>query len=44
MAKGYQAIAASEPERVRLIDADETVEVVSAAVWDQVEPLITARV
>jgi dTMP kinase len=44
VAKGYQAIAASEPERVRLIDADETVEVVSAAVWEQVEPLLTARV
>lgn len=44
VARGYRAIAASEPERVRLVDADETVEVVSAAVWEQVEPLITTRV
>jgi dTMP kinase len=36
--KGYLAIAAAEPSRVRLIDATQTVETVSAEVWQAVAP------
>jgi dTMP kinase len=39
VASGYEAIAAAEPERVRMIDATATVEAVGAAVWKVVEPL-----
>ena len=39
-AKGYQTIAAAEPERVRIIDASGTVPEVSARVWKLIEPLI----
>jgi dTMP kinase len=42
-AKGYQAIAAAEPERVRILDAAGTLEEVSARVWNLVEPLIRKR-
>jgi dTMP kinase len=40
VAKGYQAIAATEPERVRIVDADGTVDEVSAAIWKLVEPRV----
>jgi dTMP kinase len=40
VAKGYQAIAATELERVRIVDADGTVDEVSAAIWKLVEPRI----
>ena len=36
--KGYLAIAAGEPQRVRLIDAERGVEAVSQAVWRAVWP------
>lgn len=39
-AKGYQTIAAAEPERVRIIDASGTVPEVSARVWKLIEPLV----
>lgn len=42
-AKGYQAIAAAEPERVRIVDAAGTVSEVSARVWKLVEPLVRKR-
>jgi dTMP kinase len=42
-AKGYQAIAAAEPERVRILDAAGTLEEVSARIWNLVEPLIRKR-
>ena len=38
--KGYQAIAASEPRRVRTIAAEGNVTVVAANVWRAVEPLL----
>lgn len=38
--KGYRAIAAAEPDRVRVIDASQSVEHVAAAVWSQVEPRV----
>ena len=38
--KGYRAIAAAEPERVKLIDAVDTVEGVTAKIWKEVKPLV----
>jgi dTMP kinase len=38
--KGYHAIAAAEPKRVRVIDATQSVEVVRARIWDLVAPLV----
>ena len=38
--KGYEAIAAAEPERVRVVDAGGTIEVVCAKVWEQVQPVL----
>jgi dTMP kinase len=40
-AKGYQAIAAAEPERVRMVDAKGTVPEVSARIWKLIEPLVS---
>jgi dTMP kinase len=40
VAKGYQAIAAAEPQRVRSIDAGGSVEAVSASIWTLVEALL----
>jgi dTMP kinase len=39
-AKGYQAIAAAEPERVRIVDASGTVPEVGARIWKMVEALV----
>ena len=39
-AKGYQAIAAAEPNRIRTVDADGTVKQISDRVWKLVEPLV----
>ena len=39
-AKGYQAIAAAEPERVRIVDASGTVPEVGARIWKMVETLM----
>jgi dTMP kinase len=39
-AKGYQAIAAAEPERVRIVDAGGSVSEVSARIWKLIEPLV----
>lgn len=38
--QGYQAIAAAEPNRIRQVDGGGTADAVSAAVWEQVEPLL----
>jgi dTMP kinase len=38
--RGYAAIAAAEPKRVKVIHADRSVEAVSAAVWEAVAPLL----
>jgi len=38
--KGYRAIAAADPKRVRLIDATQSIESVSARIWEEVQPLL----
>ena len=38
--QGFDAIAVSEPARVKVIDATLSIEEVSAAVWHAVEPLL----
>ena len=40
VAKGYEAIAIAEPDRVRIVDADGTVQEISARIWKLVEPLL----
>ena len=40
VAKGYQAIAAAEPQRIRQIDANGPSERIEAAIWSLVEPLL----
>lgn len=40
VAKGYRAIAAAEPKRVFLIDAEREVSTVEAEIWKAVEPLV----
>ena len=40
VAKGYQAIAAAEPERVREIDATGTPQQIEAAIWREVSTLL----
>jgi dTMP kinase len=42
VAKGYQAIAASEPQRVKSIAASDTVNAVAANIWRTVAPLLRA--
>lgn len=42
VARGYQAIAANEPRRVKSIPASGPVEAVAANVWRTVEPLLKA--
>jgi dTMP kinase len=44
VAKGYQAIAAAEPERIRKLDAAGTVEQTRMAIWKIVEPLLAGRI
>jgi dTMP kinase len=38
--KGYHAIAAAEPQRIRWIDATSSKENVSAKIWESVSPLL----
>ena len=38
VARGYQAIAASEPHRVKTIEATGKVEAIAAVIWKLVEP------
>jgi dTMP kinase len=38
--QGFQRIASAEPKRVRVIDATQSIEAVSAAVWKWVQPLL----
>jgi dTMP kinase len=40
VARGYQAIAAAEPQRVKAIEASGKVEAIAAAIWKLVEPLV----
>jgi thymidylate kinase len=39
-AKGYQAIAAAEPNRVKPVDANGTLNQISSRIWKLVEPLV----
>ncbi len=39
--RGFQAVAAAAPSRVKVIDATQSVESVSNAIWNAVQPLIT---
>jgi dTMP kinase len=39
-AKGYQAIAAADPKRVRPVDANGSVDEISERIWKLVEPLV----
>jgi len=41
VARGYQAIAAAEPQRVRVIQAIGTTDSIEAAIWKTVEPLLS---
>src|SRR5262249_6785904 len=40
VAKGYAAVAAAEPRRIRRVDATVSVEQLQQAVWKLVEPLL----
>ncbi|PWU18404.1 MAG: dTMP kinase [Verrucomicrobia bacterium] len=40
VAHGYEAIAAAEPERVKVIDASADVQQMHASIWRSVEPLL----
>ena len=40
VAKGFTALLACEPERVWLVDGSPAVELVSAAIWELVEPIL----
>jgi dTMP kinase len=43
VAQGYQAIAAAEPKRVKLIDGSGSVQAIEAEIWKLVEPLLRGR-
>ena len=38
--QGFKTIAAAEPRRIRIIDATQSIEVVSGKIWDKVAPLL----
>jgi len=40
VAKGYEAIAAAEPSRVRVVDASGSLESVCLKIWQHVQPLL----
>jgi dTMP kinase len=40
VAKGYEAIAAAEPARVRVVDASGSVDSVCLKIWEQVQPVL----
>jgi len=44
VAEGYQAIAAAEPKRVRVIDGGGTVHAIENEIWKVVEPLLQTKV
>jgi len=43
VAQGYQAIAAAEPKRVKLIDGSGSVQAIEAEIWKLVESLLRGR-
>jgi len=40
VAKGFEAIAAAEPERIRVVDSSASVEAVCAKIWQFVQPIL----
>jgi len=40
VAKGYQAIAAAEPGRVRVVDGTGPIDIVCSRIWEQVQPIL----
>jgi dTMP kinase len=40
VAKGYQAVAAAEPNRIRVVDGTGPVEVVFSKIWELVQPIL----
>lgn len=42
-ARGFEAVAAAEPQRVRVLDANGTMDEVSARVWELVRAVLPAR-
>jgi dTMP kinase len=44
VAKGYEAIAAAHPERIKVIPAIGTIEEIQSAIWRVVAPLAATRV
>jgi len=40
VARGYQEVAATEPKRIRVIEASSSVATVQASIWRAVEPLL----
>jgi dTMP kinase len=40
VAKGYEAIAAAEPDRVRVVDGTGDIVAVCAKIWEQVQPIL----
>lgn len=38
--RGYQALAAAEPARIKIIDAEQDIETVARAIWRVVEPVL----
>jgi len=43
VAKGYEAVAAAEPQRIQIINAAGTVAEVQSAIWRLVAPLVATR-
>jgi dTMP kinase len=39
-ARGYEAIAAAEPQRIKKVDASGTISEISARIWKMVDPLV----
>ncbi len=40
VAKGYDTIAAAEPDRVRVVDGTGTIEFVCAKIWEHIQPIL----
>lgn len=41
--EGFNLIAKNEPDRIKVIDATQEIAAVSAAIWETVSPLLTAK-
>ena len=38
--RGYAAIAAAEPDRIKIVDATGPIDQIAAAIWERVQPLL----